>query len=213
LIQKRYNAAREDIQGALDKAKRARGPLKGSSYLLAAEINALYAGGEEKLKTLCRRWQDDAVQLIYKGKAEDDGTFLTFNLYAVHHERAKTLLRFALSHTTDEELVTRLKETHVRADKELIKDAKNALTTARKNLESSGRRKEMYLSLTEARIHLVAREFKESAIIGKQALEFARQAHSQQGIEEIKQLHAMLYQLMPKNPYVAHLGVELGIFP
>ena len=78
---------------------------------------------------------------------------------------------------------------------------------------SSGKRKEMYLSITEARIYLVAREFEESAIIAKQALDFARKAHSQQGTEEIKRIYSMLYQLDQKNPYIANLGVELSIFP
>jgi DNA-binding XRE family transcriptional regulator/predicted transcriptional regulator len=213
LIQNRYDAAKKDIQESLDKAERARGQLKGSSYLLAAEINALYAEGDEKLKAQCRKWQDDAAKLIYKGKVEEDGTFLTFNLYAIHHERAKTLLRFALHYTTDNELATQLKRKHVRADKELIKDAKGALITARKHLESTGKRKEMYLSITEARIHLVAREFEECARVAKQALQSARKAHSQQGIEEIKQIYAILHQLDARNPHVAHLGVELGIFP
>jgi hypothetical protein len=123
------------------------------------------------------------------------------------------LLRFALYYTTDEELVTQLKNTNVRADKNQIKDAKNALMAARNHLESSSKRKEMYLSITEARIYLVAREFEESAITAKRALDFARKAHSQQGIEEIKQIYLVLYQLELKNPYVANLGVELGIFP
>lgn len=213
LIQNRYDDARKDIQGALDRTERARGPLKGSSYLLAAEINSLYAEGDEKLKTQCRKWQDDAARLIYKGKIEDDGTFLTFNLYAVHHERAKTLLRFSLHYVDDEELITLFKDTSVRADKNRIKDAKTALTAARNHLESSGKRKEMYLSITEARLYLVAREFEESAITAKIALDFAHKAHSQQGIEEIKQMYAMLHQLDPKNPRIANLGVELGVFP
>ena len=71
----------------------------------------------------------------------------------------------------------------------------------------------MYLSITEARIYLVARELEESAIMAKRALDFAHKAHSQQGIEEIKQIYAMLHQLEPKNPHIANLGVELGIFP
>ena len=47
----------------------------------------------------------------------------------------------------------------------------------------------------------------------QRALEFARKAHSQQGVEEIKQMYVILSQLEPKNPYIANLGVELGIFP
>jgi DNA-binding XRE family transcriptional regulator len=213
LIQRRHISARNDITSALEKAKRACAPFKGSSYLLAAEINALYAGSEEKLKTACRTWQDQAAKLTHNGKIEDDGSFLTFNLYAVHHERAETLLRFAFFHTNDKKLVEQLKDTHEIANKELLRDARNALTAARKHVEVGSMRKEMYLSLTEACIFLGAREYEESAKEAKIALQFARASHSQQGIGEVKQLYTMLFQLAPKNPYIANLGVELGIFP
>lgn len=213
LIQNRHSDARVDIHSALDKAEKARGTLKGSSYLLAAEVNSLYTAGNEKLKTQCRNWQDKAAKLIYKGKAEDDGTFLTFSLYAVHHERAKTLLRFALYYATDGELIERLKNPHVRTNKDLLKDARSALIAARNHLESSSSRKEMYLAITEARIYLVGREFEESARIAKKALQFARKAYSQQIIEEVKQIHGVLNILAPENPYVCNLGIEVGVFP
>lgn len=213
VIQKRYKQATDDIMSALGKTKRVCASLKGSSYLLAAEIHALYAEGDEKLQAQCRIWQDNATKLIYNGKVEDDGTFLTFSLYAIHHERAKTLSRFALFHTTDEELIERLKHTHISANRDLLKDARNALMTARKHIGTSSVRKEMYLSITEARILLVSKEFEECAKMAKIALQFARQSHSQQGIEEVKQLYEMLDRLAPKNPYIAHLGVELQIFP
>lgn len=213
LIQKRPAAAREDGVNALAKAKRARAPLKGNSCLLAAEVNSLYAGSDEELRTACRKWQDGALKLIYEKKDEDDGTFLTFGLYAVHHERAKTLLRFALFHTDDNELVEQLKNTHLRADPHLLKDAQIALGTARKHLEADSFTKEMYLSITEARICLVAREYEECAKVAKIALHYALKSHSDQGREEIKQLYTILHQLVPMNPYVANLGVELKIFP
>ncbi len=213
LIQNRHNSARDDIMSALDKAKRARASVKGSSYLLAAEVNALYAGGDEKLKTSCRAWQENATKLLYNGKVEEDGSFLTFNLYAVHHERAKTLLRFALFHTSNNELKEQLKNTHINAKKELLRDAQNALAAARKHLEPGSSTGEMYLSITETKVYLVAREFEESAKMAKIALQFARKSHSKQGIEEIKQLYTMLYQFAPMNPYVANLGVELRLFP
>ena len=212
LIQDRHDLAKVDIQNALNKAEKARGPLKGSSYLLAADVNAFYAEGNEQLKTQCRKWQEKAAGLIYKGHVEDDGTFLTFSLYAVHHERAKTLLRFALFHTTDNELVERLKNTKNQVNRELLKDAQNALMAARNHLESSTFRKEMYLSITEARAYLIAREFEESAKIAKRAIQFARKSHSQQGIGEVRKLYTMLNELAPKNPYVCNLGVESGIF-
>lgn len=213
LIQKRPDAAREDITNALEKAKRARAPLKGSGYLLAAEINSLYADSDEGLKTNCRKWQDNALKLIYGNKVEDDGTFLTFGLYAVHHERAKTLLRFALFHLDDNELLERLTNKHIRANAQVLKDAQNALMAARKNLETSSARKEMYLAITEARILLVGREYEQCAKEAKVALQFARKSHSQQGIDEVKQIYILLSQLVDKNPYVSNLGVELNIFP
>jgi hypothetical protein len=213
LIQKRPDTAKEDITSALDKAKRARAPLKGSSCLLAAEVNSLYAGSDEGLKTTCRKWQDNALKLIYDNKVEDDGTFLTFGLYAVHHERAKTLLRFAFFHANNDELVEQLKNPHVRADSRILKDAKNALIAAKKHLEADSFTKEMYLSITEAKMYLVAREYEECAKIAKIALQFAHKSHSQQGREEVTQLYTILRQFVPMNPYVANLGVELRIFP
>ncbi len=213
LIQNRHDSAKKDIQSVLDSAEKARGPLKGSTYLLAAEVNALYAEGDEKLKTQCRKWQDKAANLIYKGKVEDDGNFLTFSLYAVHHERAKTLLCFALYCATDDELVSCLKDTRRQANRELLKDARSALMAARNHLGASTFRKEMYLTITEARLHLIAREFEESAIVAKNALQYARKSHSQQGIGEVRKLHAMLVELAPMNPHICNLGIELGIFP
>ena len=213
LIQKRNNAARDDITQALEKIKRARAPLKGSVYLLAAEVNSLYAESDEGLKTNCRKWQDNALKLMYNNKVEDDGTFLTFGLYAIHHERAKTLLRFALFHTDDNELLEQLKNPRARANSQTLKDAQHALMAARKSLETSSARKEMYLAITEARILLVGREYEECARMAKIALQYARSSHSQQGIDEVEQIYLMLSQLVEKNPYVANLGVELNLFP
>jgi DNA-binding XRE family transcriptional regulator len=213
LIQNRSSLARDDSMRALDKAKRARAPFKGSCYLLAAEVNALYAQGDEVLKTQCRQWQDNAAKLLYNGEGEDDESFLTFNLYAVHHERAKTLLRFAFFHMNDSELMEAIQTKQSSADKELLREAKNALNTARKHLEAGSTTREMYLSITEARAYLIAREYEECARIATTALQFARKAHSKQGMEEIKRIYTMVSQLAPKNPYIAHLGVELGIFP
>lgn len=211
LIQDRHDLARVDITSALDTAKKARAPLKGSNYLLAAEINALYAEGDNTLKTQCRTWQDHAAKLVYK-KLEDDGSFLDLSLYAIHHERAKTLIRFALFHTNDNELLDRLK-THISADKKLLVEARSAINAARKYVNATSSTRQMNLSLTEAKSSLVMREYEESAQIAKTALLFARQSHSKQGVEEIKQLSNMLSQLAPINPYVANLGVELTLSP
>jgi transcriptional regulator with XRE-family HTH domain len=213
LIQHRQSLAQDDIQGALNAVKRVRAPLKGSIYLLAAEVNSAYAEESESLKTRCRTWQDLAVKLLYNSKVEDDGTFLTFNLYAVHHERAKTLLRFALFYKDDSDLVEKLKNPYTKANGELLKDAVNAIETAKKHLETSGFTREMYLTITEAKIYLIKKEYEQCAKTAKIALQFAHQSHSKQGIEEIKQLYRVLHQLEPRNPYIANLGVELKIFP
>ncbi|QBD75761.1 XRE family transcriptional regulator [Ktedonosporobacter rubrisoli] len=212
LTQHRHNKAREDIQAALSLAEHARGPLKGSCYLLRAEIEALFGEGDEKIKLQCRKWQDAAANLIYKGKVEPDETFLTFSLYAVHHERAKTLTRFALYHTTDDELVALLKQPHRRAKKELLRDAQESLLTAEKHLQQNNLPIGMYLPLTEAKCYLVDREFEKSAKTAKQALQYARVASSQQGIVETTRLYNMLSELAPNNPYICNLGVELGLY-
>jgi hypothetical protein len=71
----------------------------------------------------------------------------------------------------------------------------------------------MYLSITEAKIYLIAREYEACAKLAKVALQFAHKSHSEQGIEEVRQMYMMLHQLAPMNPYVANLGVELRVFP
>lgn len=213
LKQNRHELAKQDIASALEKAQHGRGQLKGSSYLLAAEVNALYAKEDEKLKTQCRKWQDKAATFIYKGNVEDDGTFLFFNLYAVHHERAKTLLRFALFATTNAELVELLKNPLVQADARLLKDAQDALIAARNQANQMGMSEPgPDFALTEARLYLIMREFEESAKAAKRALQLARQKHSAQGGEEVRQLYTMLTAFVPKNPHVCNLGIELGIY-
>lgn len=212
LVQSKFDNAREDINCALKKAEHARGSLRGSNYLLAAEIHALYAQGDEQLKTQCRKWQDMATELLYKRKCENDGTFLSFDLYAVHHERAKVLARFSLFSMTDNDLLENLKQPNRRADARLIKDAQNALSSAKSHLDPGRNTRVMDFMLTEARIYLIGREFEESARTTKQALQIARIANSQKGLEEAKKLHRMLTELMPSNPYIRNLGVELGLY-
>jgi transcriptional regulator with XRE-family HTH domain len=206
-------SAKEDIQEALNKAEHVRSPLRGSTYLLAAEVNALDAPQDGLLRTQCRKWQDDAATLLYKKKIEDDGTFIMFNLYAVHHERAKTLLRFALFHISDDDLTERLKDKYIKADATLIKDSRSALIAARKHLESTINPSiTMDCTITEARLLLVGKEYEESAKLTKNALIFARASHSGKGINEIGKIHTILSQIVPQCPYVCNLGVELGRF-
>ncbi len=210
------NLAKEDIQAVLEKAEHVGIPLRGSTYLLAAEINALDASQDGKLRTQCRSWQDNAADLLYnKKKVESDGTFILFDLYAVHHERAKILMRFALFHTTDEELIEGLKNEHRRADAGLLKEAHSALSSARKHLEAANGTRPtriMDSTITEARLLLMGKEYEESAKLVKTALTIARLINSAKGINEVEKIYTMLHQLAPKNPYVCNLGVELGKF-
>jgi transcriptional regulator with XRE-family HTH domain len=214
LLQENRGAARQDIEGALTYAESTRsGALKGNTYLLAAEVNAFFAGSDEKLKAQCRKWQNLALDLLYKGKVQEDDTFLWFTLYSVHHERAKTLTRFALFHTDSEELVNSLKNTHRRASTQLVKDAHNALTIAGSYLNSVRSTGYMDFSITESRLLLIEREYEESAKLAKNALNIAKEAHSQQGEKQVREIYLTLNALAPDNPYVCNLGIELGIFP
>ena len=156
--QKRLDAAKQDILAAMDQTKSVRTPLVGNVYLLAAEIHALYARDDEKLRSQCKGWQNKVVTALYNGKIENDGTFLRLNLAGVHHERAKTFMRFALFHTTQDELSTVLKQGHVQADKKLLQEAHGAMTLAWENFSSGfvGWEKNFYI--TEARLSLLERD-------------------------------------------------------
>jgi len=216
LVQGDHVLAKENIQEALKKAGKARPSLKGSTYLLAAEIHSLYASQEGELRRQCHEWQNDAVNLLYKKKPESDDTFVVgFSLYAVHHERAKTLMRFALFHTSNDELVERLKDKYVRADAALLLDARNSLSAAKKHLGSlqptltTGH---MNFAITEARLLLVEKEYEQSAKLAKKALIAACASNSAKGVREVGEIHTILNELAPQNPYVCNLGVELGRF-
>lgn len=212
MMQNSFELARQNAQGALKKATSARSTLKGNAYLLNAEVNALYAQADETLKTQCRKWQDLAANLLYKKKVEADDTFLWFDLYAVHHERAKVLTRFSLFHSTDDELVEHLKETKVKANIKVLKDAQSALEMAKDHLDTSRQTALMDCTFTESRILLANKEFAESAKMAKSALSTAQKAHSQQGVEHARKIYKMLNALDNRNPYISSLGVDLGIY-
>jgi len=144
--------------------------------------------------------------------ADEDGTQIMFNLYAVHHEKAKYLMRQALFHTSDDELIALLEVSLQTPRYRAISRCRRMLDTGNKQLSSGAH--SVHLSLTESRYSLVSRDFEESAKRAKQALLYAQQKGSQQAIQDVRKLYAILYQLAPKNnPYVVNLGVELGVFP
>ncbi len=210
--QKRHDAAKQDILAAIGYVKTVRTPLAGNIYLLAAEINVLYARDNEKLRSQCKAWQDKVVIALYNGKIENDGTFLRLNLAGVHHERAKTLIRFALFHTTNDELASLLKETHVRADAKLLNEAQGAMILARENLSAGFTGWEKNFYVTEAKLYLLERDFESSAQTAKKALKLANLLHSQKVKAEIIDFYGLLKTLDPENPYVRNLGVELGMY-
>lgn len=212
LIQNKNDQAKEDVQRALTYAEKAPVSLRGNIYLLAAEVHSLYAHGNEKLKTQCRTWQDKALNYLYKNQVENDGTFLWLDLYAVHHERAKTQTRFALYYADDNELMGYLKNAKSRADTGLMKDANSSLVTAKKHFGLSAPKREMDISISETRLFLVSNEIEEASKSAKRALSFARAANSLVGIEEITRIYGLLTAIDPKNPHVCNLGVELRIY-
>ena len=83
--------ARYDVNKALEYAESVRNPLKSNIYLIAAEVNSLYAQDNKKLQDQCDTWQKKVANMVYreKGHGEDDGTFLKMNITAVHHEQPK----------------------------------------------------------------------------------------------------------------------------
>ncbi|GCE50571.1 DNA-binding XRE family transcriptional regulator [Thermosporothrix hazakensis] len=214
LIQERYTMAKSVIDEAISKyGKNVRISLKGNMYLLAAEINTLFAGNSPKQRGICRNWQSQALTIVHKGGLEEDETFLHFNLYAVHHERAKTLSRFSLFHTSNSELVELLKNPYKRADRKTLSEAEDALNLARKHISTSKHTRFMHYTLTESRMRLIGKELEESARSANNALKIAREINSNQGIKDVEIIYSMLSDIEPNNPYVRHLGVKLGYFP
>lgn len=212
LVQGRLDQSRQDIDEAMKYAKSVTNPLTGSIHLLAAEVNSFYAKDDDKLKKQCIGWQNRVVNALYSGKIEEDGSFIRLNLSAVHHERTKTFLRFALFHTTDEQLLENLQHPHLRPDTTCIKEAQNAMTLAWENLQEGYAGWEKNFLITQARLLLITRDFEGSAKIVKKALHLANALHSQKVKNEVKGLHFMLSTLDKENPYVRNLGVALGVY-
>ncbi len=212
LVQGRTDQARQDIQDAMEYARTVRNPLTGSIHLLAAEVNSFYAKDDEKLQKQCIGWQNRVANALYSSKIEPDGTFLRLNLAAVHHERVKTFLRFALFHTNDVELLAQLQQPHMRPDAQHLKEAQNAMVLAWENLQSGFTGWEKNFLITEARLLLMNQDIEGSAKAAKKAFSLATVLHSQKVKGEVRGLYQMLSALDQENPYVRNLGVALGIY-
>jgi len=192
-----YDLAQQAIQGAVERVEHVRTPLKVNVYLSAANANAMYTAHDETLEKQIQRWLEKALTLVYKGKIEQDSSFLRPNLAAVHHEKARTLMQFSRLHPTT---------------KKYLKDARNELNMAWKAFPAELAGWRMHFCLTEAKLFVAEHDLEGGARIGIQALEAARLMGSKRGETEVATLYHDLMGLSKTNPYVHHLGVQLGIF-
>ncbi|QBD81010.1 hypothetical protein EPA93_35595 [Ktedonosporobacter rubrisoli] len=186
--------ARFDANTALEYAGQVRNPLKSNIYLIAAEVNSLYAIDNRKLQDLCDAWQRKVANMVYrdKGKYEDDGTFLKTNITAVHHERAKTLMRF-------------------KQRKGALKEARNELNTAWKTLTPDLMIWRVNLHITEAKLNLLERDIEGSAQAGLEAYKIASVMQTRNEVEKVKNLYLDLQTSAPNNGHVCNLGLQLHI--
>jgi len=186
--------AREDIAAALTYADKLRNsPLKGNIYLEWANINAPFALSDGKLQNQCRTWQDKATTMLYAGLIEPGETFFHFNLSAVHHEKARTLLLW--QKTTE--------------DRRVVQDR---LVIAIESLPPQLAVWKGYYLMTEAQLFLADHDLEGSAQSAKAALKVATNMHSRQVEAEVRTHYQQLDDKNPRNPYVRNLGLELGIY-
>ena len=192
--QRKLEEARKDIAAAMGYVDRVRnGPLKGNIYLEAANINTPFALNDRKLQDQCRTWQSKAANMLYKGLVEPDESFFRFNLSAVQHEKAKSLLSW--QKTRDDRKAVRSK-----------------LAAAIESLTPDLNVWNAYYYMTEARLNLADHDIEGSAQSGKAAFKVAKVMHSKIEEENVKNLYNELNEKAPDNPYVRNLGLELGIF-
>ena len=186
--------ARFDVNKALEYVERVRNPLKSNIYLIAAEVNSLYAQDNRRLQDQCDSWQKKVADMVYrkKGQFEDDGTFLKTNITAVHHERAKTLMRFTNR-------------------KGALKEARGELNTAWKTLTPDLTIWRIYLHITEAQLNLLERDIEGSAQAGHEAYKIASVMQKHNEVEKVKNLYLNLQSIAPNNGYVCNLGLQLNM--
>lgn len=180
--------AKNDIEAALKHVDRVRPTLKGNVYLLAAEIYALYAGSDATLRNQCAKWHEKTGNLVYRGDLEDEGNFLKLNPSAWHHEKAKSLLLFGR-----------------------VKDARNELNLTWKTLPPDFLTWKMNTHLTEANLYKTEHDLEGSVQATIEAYHIAEAMHSNKGIASIKKIYTELEHLDKNNPYVANLGLVVGL--
>lgn len=187
--------ARFDVNEALKYVERVRNPLKSNIYLIAAEVNSLYAQDNKKLQDQCDTWQKKVANMVYreKGHYEDDGTFLKMNITAVHHERAKTLMKFSNR-------------------KGALREARSELNTAWKTLTPDLTIWRVNLHITEAQLNLLERDIEGSAQAGIEAYKIASVMQTRNEVEKVKNLFLNLQNVDPNNGYICNLGLQLNMF-
>ncbi|MBE3560733.1 MAG: hypothetical protein IMW89_16160 [Ktedonobacteraceae bacterium] len=188
--------ARVAAQAALDYTDRLGVPLSGNIYLLSANILVPFAANDETLEKQARGWQEKALNMVYKGKIEPDNSFLKLNLAGAHHERAKLFLQLHRMHPY----------------RGWLKEARHALILAWDAFTPEISEWELYFHLTEAQIFKEEHDIQGSAEKGLQALQAARAMQSKKREGQIQALYHELIHQDAGNPYVHHLGGELGIF-
>ncbi len=191
----RYDLAKRDAGKAMTYIDRVRAPLKGNIYLIAADAH-VHGELDGELETTIQEWQDKTLNLVWKGKIEQDRTFQVLNLAGVHNERAKASINLYTLHPK----------------KELLKDARNELDLAWSSLTPDFGEWSLYFTLTEARLYEAEKDLEGSAKLGVKGLKIANGMQSQKGVEQVKTLYYDLMNKDEKNPYITNLGVELGIF-
>jgi transcriptional regulator with XRE-family HTH domain len=186
--QKYLQRAKTDAQSALSHIEQVGAVLKGNIYLIAAEAFAVDANDASTQKQ-CEQWQDKAATIVYRNEADEDDTFLLLNATALHHEKAKTLLRFG-----------RFREAH------------SELVTARRTLQPDILTWHINLYLTEANIYMAQKDLESSAASALEAYKLAKVVQSPKDEVEVKKLFVSLKNLEPSNPYICRLGLNIGMF-
>ncbi len=202
-LSKNYLAYREPelaknaVMEAMQYIEGLRNPAKGNLLLLVAENYSHPAAHDTALAAQVRKWQDRAINLVYRGNIEPDGSFFYLNRAAVHHERAKTLLEFALARPNE---------------KNLLADAHGEMKLAWGALTPDLVEWRMYFFITEARLYMAERDLEGSARLSLDALQVTRLLQSMKGEGQVRDLYYDLRRLDERNPYVCNLGVQLGVF-
>ncbi|WP_052890377.1 helix-turn-helix domain-containing protein [Thermogemmatispora carboxidivorans] len=195
--QGRHGLARQLALASLQHLDQAQPPLQGNLLLMAAATVAAAGVADEQDERQVRRWQEQALTLVYKRRIEPDGSFLKLNLAGVHHDRAKLLLLLARQ----------------RQRPELLREARQELLAAWKQFTPELRVWQVHFALTEAELELAAGEVEGSARAALQALEAARQMGSRKYEGELKRLYGRLRQVAgPRLPPVERLGIALGCY-